>query len=190
MCAEISRKKYDYLEYKDDSFDKDLEVFAGSIRELLRRVHVMVEKEHEEIWDTPMALKMLARFEGISSVVPNLDVVGKHKKILSRFLQESEKVLKLYNRLSENPPPIQGLPPISGKIQWARGLFKHMEEPMMFFKDHPDLLHKYPEGKEALRRYNRIGRTLVLYEIAYYDMWRKQNFFRCIFSPLGLHIEI
>lgn len=45
---------------------------------------------------------------------------------------------------------------------------------MMFFKDHPVLL-KMPEGKEAVKKYNRIGRTLVQYELAYYDAWRKQS---------------
>ena len=45
---------------------------------------------------------------------------------------------------------------------------------MMFFKDHPVLL-TLPEGKEAVRRYNRVGKTLVQYELAYYDAWTKQN---------------
>lgn len=61
MCNEISQKSYDYLDYRDHHFDTDLEVFAASVRELLRRIHIMVEKEHEEIWETPMAYKMLAR---------------------------------------------------------------------------------------------------------------------------------
>lgn len=61
MCNEISQKSYDYLDYRDHRFDSDLEVFAASVRELLRRIHIMVEKEHEEIWETPMAYKMLAR---------------------------------------------------------------------------------------------------------------------------------
>lgn len=62
MCSEISHKTYDYLDYRDHRFDDDLEVFAASVRELLRRIHIMVEKEHEEIWETPMAYKMLARY--------------------------------------------------------------------------------------------------------------------------------
>ncbi|ROT80144.1 hypothetical protein C7M84_001143 [Penaeus vannamei] len=174
MCSEISRKPYDYLDYRDHRFDNDLEVFAASVRELLRRIHTMVEKEHEEIWETPMANKMLARFERIAEVVPNLDVEGKLKRILARFHQELEKVTRMYNKQCENPPQLRGLPPVAGKIQWARSLFLHLEEPMMFFKDHPVLL-KLPEGKEAVRKYNRIGRTLVQYELAYYDAWRKQS---------------
>lgn len=49
-----------------------------------------------------------------------------------------------------------------------------LEEPMMYFKDHPVLL-KIPEGKEVVRKNNRIGKTLVQYEQAYYDAWRKQS---------------
>ncbi|XP_064087416.1 LOW QUALITY PROTEIN: dynein axonemal heavy chain 5-like [Macrobrachium nipponense] len=174
MCVEISHKTYDYLDYRDPHFDNDLQVFAASVRELLRRIHMMVEKEHEEIWETPMAYKMLARFEKIAEVVPQLDVDGKYKRILGRYHQELEKVSKIYNRQCESPPQLRGLPPVAGKIQWARSLFLHLEEPMMFFKEHPVLL-KIPEGKEAVRKSNRIGKLLFQYELAYYDAWRKQS---------------
>lgn len=71
---------------------------------------------------------------------------------------------------------------LTGKIQWARCLFLHLEEPMMFFKDHPVLL-KMLEGKEAVKKYNRIGKMLVQYELAFYDAWRRQ-------SVSGFHIYI
>ncbi|KAF2364961.1 Dynein heavy chain domain-1 [Trinorchestia longiramus] len=113
MCAEVSQKTYDYLNYRDPQFDQDLEVFGSSVKELLRRVHTMVEKEHEEVWDTPMALRMLHRFEKIAEVVPNLDVEGKHKKILSCFHQEIDRVTKAYNKYCDNPLPLLGLPQVA-----------------------------------------------------------------------------
>ena len=45
---------------------------------------------------------------------------------------------------------------------------------MDFFKFHPVLL-KLPEGKEAVKKYNRLGRILVQYELTYYDFWRRQS---------------
>lgn len=75
MCNEISQKSYDYLDYRDHHFDTDLEVFAASVRELLRRIHIMVEKEHEEIWETPMAYKMLARCGSPGRSVVSLVVI-------------------------------------------------------------------------------------------------------------------
>jgi len=45
---------------------------------------------------------------------------------------------------------------------------------MDFFKVHPVLL-KLPEGKEAVKKYNKLGRVLVMYELTYYDLWRRQN---------------
>lgn len=56
----------------------------------------------------------LLRFEGIAEVVPNLDVAGKHRRILAQFLLEVEKVTKLYNKQCDNPPPLIGLPPVTG----------------------------------------------------------------------------
>lgn len=61
MCNEISEKSYDYLDFRDHHFEDDLDVFAARVKELLRRIHTMVEKEHEEIWETPMALRMLSK---------------------------------------------------------------------------------------------------------------------------------
>ena len=45
---------------------------------------------------------------------------------------------------------------------------------MMFFAKHPILL-TLEDGKEAVRKYNRLGKVLVQYELAYYDAWRKQS---------------
>ncbi|XP_068204591.1 dynein axonemal heavy chain 5-like [Palaemon carinicauda] len=174
MCTEVSHKSYDYLDYRSPRFDNDLDIFAGSVKELLRRIHMMVEKEHEDVWETPMAYRMLTRFEKIASVVPQLDVEGKYKRIIAKFHQEIDKVTKIYNKQCENPPRLTGLPPVAGKILWARNLFMHLEEPMMFCKNHPVFL-KMPEGKEAVQKYNKIGKTLVQYELAYYDAWRKQD---------------
>lgn len=50
---------------------------------------------------------------------------------------------------------------------------------MDFFKQHPVLL-KIPEGREAVRRYNRLARTLVMYELTYYDHWRRQSVSVCL----------
>lgn len=76
---------------------------------------------------------------------------------------------------------------LTGKIQWARCLFLHLEEPMMFFKDHPVLL-KMPEGKEAVKKYNRIGKMLVQYELAFYDAWRRQSV--CGFHNYVYHFHV
>ncbi|XP_076055178.1 dynein axonemal heavy chain 5-like [Oratosquilla oratoria] len=190
MCDEISRKPYDYLDYRKPNFDSDVEVFAASVRELLRRVHTMVEKEHEEVWETPMAWRMLNRFEKIAEYVPQLDVQEKYRRILSRYMQELDKIIKVYNKQCENPPHLRGMPSVAGKIQWARSLFKHLEEPMMIFGEHPHLLH-IPEGKEAVKRYNRIGRTLVQYELTYYDAWRKQSTIKeTLFDPIKNKIQL
>lgn len=54
------------------------------------------------------------RFEKIAEVVPNLDVDGKHRRILARFHQEVDRVTKNYNKHCDNPLPLLGLPPIAG----------------------------------------------------------------------------
>ena len=62
----------------------------------------------------------------------------------------------------------------TGKIQWARSLFKQLEEPMQFFAQHHVML-TLPEGREAMKRYQKLAKSLVLYELLNFDNWRKQS---------------
>ena len=62
------------------------------------------------------------------------------------------------------------MPPISGKMCWARQLSFHLEKPMKHFQNHLPLLKSGP-GSALVRKYNHICLTLTEYEIVHYKAW-------------------
>ena len=63
--------------------------------------------------------------------IAHLDPQQKFGKILQAFGKDIEEVQKRYQKQKNEPPCARMLPPISGKIAWARQLFRKIEQPML-----------------------------------------------------------
>jgi len=50
---------------------------------------------------------------------------------------------------------------------------RQIEEPMMEFKRHPQLMQS-SEMKKIIRNYNKLSKTLLEYELIYYRCWLSQ----------------
>ncbi len=75
-------------------------------------------------------------------------------------------VQDLYSENKEHPPIARNLPPISGKIAWARQLYRRISGPIEVFQKNQDLM-TLPETKKAIKKYNRLARVLVEYELIF-----------------------
>ena len=65
------------------------------------------------------------------------------------------------------------VPPISGRIAWARQLTRRIRNPMDIFQKHPSCL-KTPEAAKIIRNFNQLATVLVEFEILYHNGWLKQ----------------
>ena len=61
-------------------------------------------------------------------------------RVLSMYARDLESVRKQYQKNKSEPLIARNLPPISGKIAWARQLYRKIESPMKVFKKKPDIL--------------------------------------------------
>ena len=80
--------------------------------------------------------------------------------------------MQTYQQLRYSPPLGQNMPPLSGKILWARQLLRHIEEIMDLLKVKSSLLMS-KEGKPVVRKYNKMAVVLTEYEILHYQSWLK-----------------
>ena len=87
---------------------------------------------------TSKALELLVKFENISG--PALDLKEKYMKVLVMYGRDLESVRKQYQKNKMEPLIARNLPPISGKIAWARQLYRKIEAPMKILKKKPDIL--------------------------------------------------
>ena len=69
--------------------------------------------------------QLLNRFEKLG--LPNLGIQEKYARILAHFGRDIEFVSKLYQRNKTDPPIARDLPPVAGKITWARQLFRRIQ---------------------------------------------------------------
>ena len=69
-----------------------------------------------------------------------MDVTDKYMKVLSSYGQDLEQVRTTYQAEKTSPEAPRNLPPIAGRIAWARQLFRRIEAPMNVFQKNPDIL--------------------------------------------------
>lgn len=105
--------------------------------------------------------------------IPNLGIDEKYQKILQNYGNDIEAICKLYTKQKQNPPLARNLPPIAGKILWARHLFQRIQEPMESFQKHPSVLQT-PDGKRVIRSYNKVAKVLMEFEVIYHRGWLQQ----------------
>ena len=98
----------------------------------------MIRDDHCPFFQTEKALELLVKFENISG--PNLDFRDKYQRVLTSYGKDLEIVRKLYQKQKGEPMIPRNLPPISGKIAWARQLYRKIESPMKAFRKRPEIL--------------------------------------------------
>lgn len=87
---------------------------------------------------TEQAVELLAKFETIRT--SQLDINAKHVELLSIYGKDLELVRRIYQNEKSDPLTPRNLPPIAGRIAWARQLFRRIEVPMKVFKRKSDIL--------------------------------------------------
>lgn len=56
------------------------------------------------------------------------------------------------------------MPPISGRIAWARQLYEVIDKPMQALSTKKQILNT-PDGKKIVKNFNRMAAVLVEFEV-------------------------
>ncbi|XP_074730366.1 dynein axonemal heavy chain 5 isoform X6 [Strix uralensis] len=167
----MKKRHYNFLDQRKTDFDQDYEEFCKAIKDLHDQLRIFMDITFENILNTERALSMLKKFERLQ--IPNLGIDEKYQKILQNYGHDIETVCKIYTRQKQDPPLARNLPPIAGKILWARHLFRRIQEPMESFQQHPAVLQT-PDGKRIIRNYNKVAKVLMEFEVIYHRGWLHQ----------------
>uniref|UniRef100_A0A669PQ64 Dynein axonemal heavy chain 5 n=1 Tax=Phasianus colchicus TaxID=9054 RepID=A0A669PQ64_PHACC len=157
----MKKKDYNFLDQRKADFDRDYEEFCKEISDL----HVEEFLNFSMIF---LIINFLIRLQ-----IPNLGINEKYQKILQNYGDDIEAVCKLYTKQKQDPPLARNLPPIAGKILWARHLFHRIQQPMDSFQQQPAVLQT-PDGKRIIHNYNKVARVLMEFEVIYHRGWLQQ----------------
>ncbi|XP_030832172.1 dynein heavy chain 8, axonemal [Strongylocentrotus purpuratus] len=171
IFAIVKKKPYDILDHRKIDFDTDFEDFKSSIYDLEYMLQSFLDTSFERIPTAAQALRLLGRFQRLN--FPCLNIDEKYGVVLHHFGSEIEGIKKLYNKQKDDPPIPRDMPPVAGKISWARQLFRKIEEPMDIIKEVPSAM-KGVEAKKIVRNYNRTATVLMEFEIRYHRAWIEQ----------------
>ncbi|CAH1780133.1 unnamed protein product, partial [Owenia fusiformis] len=171
IVTSMKKKPYDYLDQRKMDFDSDFEEFKRSIQDLHSTITSFMDQRFERINSTQRALWLLRKFERLN--IPNLGIAEKYQRILHQYGRDIEMVSKIYQKNKSDPPVARDLPPIAGKIAWARQLFRRLQEPMDAFQSMPNLLTG-PDAKKIIKNYNKMAKVLLEFEVLYHRGWLRQ----------------
>ncbi|XP_057352291.1 dynein axonemal heavy chain 5 isoform X2 [Manis pentadactyla] len=172
IIGTIKRKEYNFLDQRKMEFDQDYEEFCKQTNDLHNELQKFMDVTFEKIQNTNQALNMLKKFERLN--IPNLGIDDKYRLILVNFGADIDMISKLYAKQKGDPPLARDQPPIAGKILWARQLFHRVQQPMQLFQQHPAVLQT-AEAKPVIRRYNRVAKALLEFEVLYHRAWLQQT---------------
>ena len=168
ILANIKKKPYDVLDHRKLDFDQDFNEFRRSINDLETHLRGFMNTSFERMKSTLHALKLLERFNNLN--IPSLGVDEKYQTLFKLFGNDIETIKKLYQKCRNDPPVPRDVPPIAGKIAWARQLSRKLQEPMDIFMTRP-LAMKGEEAKKVILKYNQTMRVLVEFEMLYHQAW-------------------
>ncbi|CAF0837526.1 unnamed protein product [Adineta steineri] len=171
IITTMRKKDYDFLDQRKQDVDNDLADFDRSIADLHTSINDFLDKYFNAIRNTERALDALKRFEKLQ--IPNIGLNDKYAKILQQYSKDLDSVAKMYQKSSKEPLISRDLPPIAGRITWARQLYMRIQQPMDIFVANKTIL-QYPGAKKIIKNYNQLSKVLLSYEILYHEGWRRQ----------------
>jgi dynein heavy chain len=161
-------KAYDPLDIRELGFDGDSATFFQSMDDVKQRLQGFCASSLEG-QTINRRLQLLEQFEHIAFL--GLDLEPHYRATLTMFSKELDQVKKAYMLDREDPAIPRNMPPIAGRIAWARNLFSRVEEPMGHLqKLCPDLFNELAT-KKIVKTYNKVGKVLMDYEIVCHSAW-------------------
>ncbi|CAL8073408.1 unnamed protein product [Calicophoron daubneyi] len=168
---ELRAKPYNLLDHRKKEIDEDLQAFKMCLKTIQVGLKELFKTQIEKNPSAQLALNAVQRFEKLS--IPDLGVDEAYSRILVRYGRELDRVAREYEKHKSDPPVLWDMPPVAGKISWARQLYCHIEGPMFILKDRRELM-RTKEAKEITRRYNKLAEILVTFQVVLHRKWIKQ----------------
>ncbi|CAH8665291.1 unnamed protein product [Schistosoma haematobium] len=175
----LRNSEFDFLDQRKTEVDDCIMEFKKKMSDIRTSLRSLLDTEMNRHHDLQRSLRIIGQFEKLD--LPNLGVDEAHIKSLHRFSQLIEHVGKEYSKFKASPPIGRDIPPIAGKISWAKELYRRIESPMLMLTDKIKLMRS-KEGKEITKKYNKLAEVLITYEMVHYRNWINQ----ISFAKVGL----
>ncbi|XP_041986842.1 dynein axonemal heavy chain 5 [Aricia agestis] len=170
----VTTCQYDYLDYRNNEFDKDFQAFEDKTNALKQSIGNTIESNFSSVWETPQGIKFLTRFEKVSKKIEITKLGEKYNRVLKYSEKEVDKIMKMFKRQKDDPPLPRNYSPVAGRIKWARCLMYNMTETVESVCAHP-VLHALPAAADMMKKYSATRNLIINYEDTMRAVWMNQN---------------
>lgn len=165
-------KRHDLLDFLNNRFDRDYVEFNVRISDLEGALQEFINQSFTSITSVGTSLKLLGKFQRILQHGSlRADLESKLWVIFHNYGLELNVVSDLYEKLKGSPPLARNAPPVAGNILWARHLLRRISDPMHQFQTCAQSLTATKDTKKITRAFNKMAKTLVEFEIVWYQAW-------------------
>ncbi|CAG9558497.1 unnamed protein product [Danaus chrysippus] len=170
----VTSCQYDYLDYRNNDFDKDYQAFEDKTHTLRESIGHTIEVNFASVWETPQGIKFLTRFEKVSQKIQITKLSEKYDRVLKYSEREVDKIMKMFKRQKDDPPLPRNYSPVAGRIKWARCLMYNMTETVESVCSHA-ALNSLPTAADMMRKYATTRTLIHNYEENMRAVWMNQN---------------
>ena len=129
---------YDIMDIAIRSFDDDFYAFRQRIKELERRLAAVLTQAFDDCDTIEGKFKLLDSFEGLlNRPIIQDELEKKQITLLELYKVDLKKVQQIFlegkalvDAQDQKSPVYKNLPPISGALNWTRGLYERVNLPM------------------------------------------------------------
>jgi dynein heavy chain len=172
VVDEFMTVSYDIMNIERREFDDDFFNFRKSIKELERRLASVITQSFDDCDTLIGKFKLLDSFEGLlNRPIIQDDIERKHVTLLELFKQDLKCVQQIFlegkvlvERVDERSPISSNAPPIAGALNWTKGLYERVSDPMERLGQLTASILEREEYKDVQKLYNSLVKNLKEFE--------------------------
>ena len=174
--------EYDIMDVGAKEFDDDFYEFRCKIKELERRLASILTQGFDDSDTIYGQFKLLDSFEGLlNRPIIQDELEKKHITLLETYKQDLKLVQQIFlenkplvDELDSKAPIPKNMPPVTGAINWTRGLMERIKEPMEKLSTFNDAIFEREEYKDVQKLYKSLMKSLTEYQNSKIEVWESE----------------
>ena len=176
---EFKKVTYDIMNVGAKEFDDDFYEFRCKIKELERRLASILTQGFDDSDTIYGRFKLLDSFEGLlTRPIIQDELEKKHITLIESYKQDVKAVQQIFlenkalvDKLDPRAPIAKNMPPVTGAINWTRGLMERIKEPMEKLSNLSQTVLEREEYKDVQKLYKSLMKNLSEYQQAKREEW-------------------
>jgi dynein heavy chain, axonemal len=163
---------YDLMDVERKEFDEDFHAFRARVKELERRLVMVLTQAFDDCVNIYARFKLLDSFDTLlERPLIQDELERKHISLVQAVAADLKKVQEIFLTEKDNPPISWNMPPIAGALYWCRGLKERLVEPMVKIRQLSKDIMNREEAKEVLKVYTTVMSSLDEFEHSRIEEW-------------------